>query len=414
MMIDMREGIHVEPSKRLLLVTGTYSPYINANTNCIGKIVPALQKAGFSVSVLTLAYEKGLPPVEEKGGVTIYRAAMPEIAVIDRTLYQNPRLSSGVLHIVRGVLGKTAYAYTDVLKYRRIRKAYAKTGGNYSYILSVINPVDAHFIASRIKTDREKWVLYYLDSFVFNEAYTGAPERRMSTERRWARKADGVIHSAGMREENARHGYDPFGDLPQIDVPLPNFEIHESDFVGDTRHADSDKIILRYTGMFYSNIRRPDELLRFLDTLDPDRYSVEFYGPCCDYMRMHFQKMPACLHLMGTVSAQKCRELTASADILLNVGNTTANQVPSKIFEYIASGKPVLNFYTNENEPGLAYLRRYPCAHSVRNADEVTQRDLEELLQTSGTITPQKLREIYAECLCENVVQRIVDFIESV
>ena len=400
--------------KRLLLVTGTYSPYINANTNCIGKIVPVLQQAGFSVSVLTLAYEKGLLDVEEKDGVTIYRAAVPEIAVIDRALYQNPRLMSGWRHIVRGVLGRIAYTYTDILKRRRIRKAFAKTGGGFSHILSVINPVDAHIIAHRIKTDREKWVLYYLDSFVFNEAYTGKPERRMGTERRWARKADGVIHSAGMRAENARHGYDPFGDLPQIDVPLPNFEIRESEFVGDAHRTGSDKIVLRYTGMFYSNIRRPDELLRFLDTLDPDRYTAEFYGPCCDYMRMHFQKMPACLQLKGTVSTQKCRELTASADILLNVGNTTANQVPSKIFEYIASGKPVLNFYTNENEPGLAYLRRYPCARSVRSADEVTQRDLDALLQTSGTVTPQKLREIYADCLCETVVRKIVDFIESI
>ena len=401
-------------AKRLLLVTGTYSPYINANTNCVGKIVPALQQAGFSVSVLTLAYEKGLPEVEEKDGCTIYRAAVPEIAAIDRALYQNPRLNAGVLRIARGVIGKTAYAYTDLLKKRRIRKVFARTGGNFSRILSVINPVDAHDFACQCKTGKEKWILYYLDSYVFNEALSGSPKRRMARERRWARKADGVIHSAGMREENARHGYDPFGALPQIDVPLPNFEIRESDFVGQVRHDGADRIILRYTGMFYSNIRRPDELLRFLDTLDPDRYTVEFYGPCCDYMRMHFQKMPLCLHLMGTVSTQQCRDLTAAADVLLNVGNTAANQVPSKVFEYIASGKPILNFYTNELEPGLAYLRRYPCALNVRTADEVTQHDLDALLQTSGTITPQTLREIYADCLRENVVQRIVDFIESV
>lgn len=397
--------------KKLLLITGNYAPYVNANTNCISKFVPALQENGFSVTVLTLAYEKGLPAFEERDGVRIFRAAVPEIAAIDRALYQNPRLSHGVLRLVRGVLGQIAYSYTDKLKRRRLKQAFRKADGPFAYMLSVVNPIDAHMTAYRLATPDTKWVMYNLDSYVFNYSYTGSPERRMRIERQWCRKASGVINTVGMREENARRGYDPYRDLAQLDLPLPNFELPQTDFV--RTRADGEKTVLRYMGMFYENIRRPDELLRFLETLDPEKYTAEFYGSCCDYLRTHFSALPPCVHLMKTVSAAQCRALTQTADILINVGNTCPNQVPSKIFECIASGRPILNFYSVEDEPGLAYLRRYPCSLHVKDASQVTPQDLDALVENAGRVTVDGLREIYADCLGANVVQRLSDFIDS-
>lgn len=397
--------------KNLLLVSGSYAPYVNANTNCIAKIIPALQANGFAVTVLTIAYEKGLSADEERDGVRILRAAVPEIAQIDRVLYQNPRLSRGVLRIVRGVLGRIAYGFANKLKWRRLKKAYRKADGPFPYMLSVVNPIDAHQIAYRLAQPDTKWVMYNLDSYVFNYSYSGSPEQRMHTEQQWCRKACGVINTVGMREENARHGYFPYRDMAQLDLPLPNFELPETEYTHT--HADGEKIVLRYMGMFYENIRRPDELLRFLETLDPEKYSAEFYGPCCDYLRTHFSALPACVQLMKTVSVAQCRALTQTADILVNVGNTCPNQVPSKIFECIASGRPILNFYSDENEPGLAYLRRYPCAVHARSAQQITPQDLDALMERAKTVTAAELRTIYADCLRDNVTQELAEFIAS-
>ena len=52
----------------------------------------------------------------------------------------------------------------------------------------------------------------------------------------------------------------------------------------------------------------------------------------------------------------------AGADVLINLGNTVTNQLPSKIFEYFSSGKPILNLCANPSDPALRYFARYPLA----------------------------------------------------
>ena len=64
----------------------------------------------------------------------------------------------------------------------------------------------------------------------------------------------------------------------------------------------------------------------------------------------------------GPVPAETARTIQAQADVLLNLGNAVDNQLPSKLFDYFAAGKPVLHLCVIENDPALPYLARYPLA----------------------------------------------------
>jgi len=64
----------------------------------------------------------------------------------------------------------------------------------------------------------------------------------------------------------------------------------------------------------------------------------------------------------GPVPAETARTMQAQADVLLNLGNAVDNQLPSKLFDYFAAGKPVLHLCVIENDPALPYLARYPLA----------------------------------------------------
>ena len=48
------------------------------------------------------------------------------------------------------------------------------------------------------------------------------------------------------------------------------------------------------------------------------------------------------------------------ADILVNIGNSTSYQLPSKIIEYMATGKPILNLTTIKNDTSSKKLHNYP------------------------------------------------------
>ena len=54
--------------------------------------------------------------------------------------------------------------------------------------------------------------------------------------------------------------------------------------------------------------------------------------------------------------AETARTMQAQADVLLNLGNAVDNQLPSKLFDYFAAGKPVLHLCVIENDPALPYL----------------------------------------------------------
>ena len=55
--------------------------------------------------------------------------------------------------------------------------------------------------------------------------------------------------------------------------------------------------------------------------------------------------------------------------MLVNIGNAVDNQMPSKIFEYISTGKPVVNIYKSPECPTLKYLERYPLALNLYEKD---------------------------------------------
>ena len=54
----------------------------------------------------------------------------------------------------------------------------------------------------------------------------------------------------------------------------------------------------------------------------------------------------------------------------MNVGNSVAEFKPSKVFEYISTGKPIINFYY----PGLQdeELAKYPLALQVEMSGDVS------------------------------------------
>ena len=63
----------------------------------------------------------------------------------------------------------------------------------------------------------------------------------------------------------------------------------------------------------------------------------------------------------------------------MNLGNAVDNQLPSKLFDYFAAGKPVLHLCVIENDPALPYLARYPLALVLHKKNGVTPEVVDTL-----------------------------------
>jgi len=126
-----------------------------------------------------------------------------------------------------------------------------------------------------------------------------------------------------------------------------------------------------YFGALYAPTRTPDAFLDLLSktfALRPDlrgRLEIHFYG---EIFPEFFEKLNAepCIRLHGLCSREVVRAAMQEMDILLNIGNTTDFQLPSKAVDYLAGGKPVLNLSYVENDPFAQFFER-ACTPELRS-----------------------------------------------
>ncbi|MCA0238549.1 MAG: glycosyltransferase [Bacteroidetes bacterium] len=112
-------------------------------------------------------------------------------------------------------------------------------------------------------------------------------------------------------------------------------------------------IRIGYFGALYRPTRTPEAffyLLRQLPDEWQQRLDIHFYGEVFPDIHDGFAPFPK-IQLHGLQSREQVRAAMSSMDILLNIGNTTDFQLPSKAVDYLAAGKPVLNLSYSVSDP---------------------------------------------------------------
>ena len=97
-----------------------------------------------------------------------------------------------------------------------------------------------------------------------------------------------------------------------------------------------------------------------------------------------------------SITAKELAEAYDRTDVLINIGNSVLNQMPSKIFEYINCGKPIINIYKSPECPTLKYLTKYPLALNI--PEENIKTDLAQKAEEVKTfIKANKTNRVSAE-----------------
>ncbi len=395
---------------KILIISEEFHSRENANTHCLMEVINGLKKNGHEILVISRDFNnKSLDGLD---GIEVQKITMNLQLFIDSLIWMKDK---PVLKFIFLVLSFILNHLETSLFIKRMVTAGNKIIRNRGFdtVISIFQTIVNHDAAYRIKRKNKniKWIMYNVDQITFNS--TNTPERAAQyrkKETEYSQAVDKIINVEGIEEEYITNGFDVYKNVPKINVALPNLKPDEANY--SKQNTDS-KTVMRYFGRLYKDIRNPDCLIRMIKDLDPQKYSVEFYGQSCDYLKKNYDSLPACASLMGTVSSEKCIELTDSADILINIGNTCINQMPSKVFEYIGSGKPILNIYFTVQELSMKYLKKYPCILNVKSDENITSTQLDEFCRNSRLIPAEEIKRIYADALSENVIAKTVEFIEE-
>lgn len=129
-----------------------------------------------------------------------------------------------------------------------------------------------------------------------------------------------------------------------------------------------------FAGSLYPALRTPHFALELFQALNEPGVELAFLGGGWQNyppgLLAPYQKaLGGRLTVAGPVPPAEAARALAGADVLVSLGNGVENQVPSKLFEYLAAGKPILHLAKLENDPCLPYLEKWPLACVVREAE---------------------------------------------
>jgi len=232
-------------------------------------------------------------------------------------------------------------------------------------VISVGAPFTGHLIGLACKRANPalKWLVDIEDPFAFVDAYF--INNRLLYQRLNFRAEAAVLKAAkaiAVTVDTAKETYGHYfpGIEAKITVVPPLFDpglVAASDFKG----FEPGRIHLSYMGAFYAPIRTPDAALQLLDLLlerHPEfqnRLLVHFFGEIEYAVKAAFERYPRLvpnLRLHGLVDREQVAAAMSKTTFLLNIGNTTTYNLPSKSADYLASGKPIVHI--SATDPGYS------------------------------------------------------------
>lgn len=101
-----------------------------------------------------------------------------------------------------------------------------------------------------------------------------------------------------------------------------------------------------YSGVFYMNIRNPEFLFKYLDQSHADfefNLFLRYQEPAFVKMLDKYPNLKAKTKITESLDRESLLIELSKMDFLLNIGNVSNTQIPSKLIDYGIAGRPIYN-----------------------------------------------------------------------
>lgn len=370
----------------------------------IGNLICALREKGTDVSCLTVKRSLSDADVTEYRGAPVYH-----VNYIDGLRRGRVPIRDFV-HTVRRairtpIVKRRAF---DSLLVRRLARRLNTIAADADAVIAVCTCYDAAAAMLRVVEGRGiSTVLFQFDPLSGNASYRSKnPQILAEYERVLVNRCDLVFAPPFIRRflpDNIREKVRA-AELPSIT------EKHRC-----TSEPHGDEISCVFAGDFFRGIREPEFMLELFAKFTDLRIKLYILS---DRERERFApyengSLAGRLNIVGHLSESECDKMLERADVLVNVGNLVANQLPSKLFSYMSRGNMILNLYALPDCPTLDYTKDYPLALDVSASQPVTDElscSVERwIISHLGERVPfEDVRAAFVRCTPEYVADEII------
>ena len=364
---------------KILIVTHRALPHGDASSAVVENLAHALMERGCEIKVLGLTGHPEDQSIHEWKGISVNNV----YALIGRSkeqilcgLRRRSPLDLWAL-LIRGFSKAVEYAWPVFRQqtviplylpvYRKAIRQEMQTG-QYDLCLVTLAPYEAVFAVQQMPEMKSRFAVYQLDAY-WNRADLPVEfqEERLTAERQMMAESLFVLTTPQIIDSYRSKAPELVNKVIPAEFPMVKEQLWQERMPV----RQNEELHCAFLGTLYAGIRPPEKVVRLISELSSDAV-FDFYGSGQDLIEKSADYERAqkriCLH--GPVSPDQAAEARRYSDVLVNIDNTSVTQVPSKIFEYMSTGKPILNFYFNSESPTLAYFSKYPLCCSVNlNAD---------------------------------------------
>lgn len=251
-------------------------------------------------------------------------------------------------------------------------------------VFSVCSPFSAHLAGKKFKkkSPNIKWITYTVDPFAISERLNNIAlfkycknKKNLQIEKQVYKEADFNLVSEEVYENDAKI----FSGMEYKTTQLPYVLVKATG--KENGFFRKNKLNLLYAGRFYRDIRNPEFLLRSFLGIRNENFLLHLFSTsdCEELIDKYIEQSEGRIIKHSPVSSSEVSNYLISADILINVGNSVPEFKPSKTFEYISTGKPIVNFFRNNllDEE----LNHYPLCVQV-NEDSLSIAESSQLIES--------------------------------
>ena len=355
--------------KQYIFLTNQYLPKPGATSMCVHNVATELAKRGESVATVCYSFDRNYH-VQVIDDVKVFYIPTP---VYLRDVKNNIPLFVLAIRAL-SILAKLVHINKYPLRSTTLVGRYVKTilplidDVNKTTIIASYTPLEGVVALKKIK---EKYpdirTVYYSTDTLSNEQGDAGfltSEKREKKGFEWEHDFfsafDKIIimecHAPFYKTNRFEKFFSKmsFANFPMVIRPIETKMAEEK--------KDSRKKLFVYVGTLYKVLRNPVyscTILKSLTTYIDMKVVFMGGGDCFDILRNYQRQTNNAIEYIGMQPHDVALKYLDNADVLLSIGNKESPMAPSKIYEYISTGKPIIHFYTWDKDPCIEPLKKY-------------------------------------------------------
>lgn len=330
------------------------------------------------------------------------------------------KLVLGFINICK--LIQTQYTFPSAQRWevnqyaKQLEKLHSEVG--IDVIFAVSNTAFPQLAALRFKKKHPnvKWLSFFYDPYSENYIYYKYKLfkrfwKHLNIKKEWEiyDKADFCLMTSELYKFVPTAFQVDKNKIFELLFPLNNLRINST----NNQMERHNECLLIFAGMFYKIIRNPEYMLSILSQVNS--ISFDMYvgkGECEDLINKYNKGN---IHREEFVNHDRYVEMICNDyDVLVNVGNVSTLQAPSKMLELLSTGKPILNFYFTKDSQ-YEMIEKYPLGLNIGYQEVGAIEKVEQFChEVKGKAIPyEEVEQLFPENKLETQVKLLKQLIEA-